>query len=80
MHTAHVTEAREVEGQQIIPHSEAGRRLVWEKPSRRVASDPPLNQVVARTKEVGLRGNFSNAGGYQWCADNPWHQEPLFSR
>src|SRR6476661_1324694 len=28
-----------------------------------LVSDPPLNQVVARTKEVGLRGNFSNAGG-----------------
>ena len=28
-----------------------------------LVSDPPLNQVVARTKEVGLRGNFNNAGG-----------------
>ena len=28
-----------------------------------LVSDPPLNQVVARTKEAGLRGNFNNAGG-----------------
>jgi iron complex outermembrane receptor protein len=28
-----------------------------------LVSDPPLNQVVARTKEVGLRGNFNNASG-----------------
>jgi iron complex outermembrane recepter protein len=28
-----------------------------------LVSDPPLHQVVARTKEVGLRGNFNNAGG-----------------
>jgi iron complex outermembrane recepter protein len=28
-----------------------------------LVSDPPLNQVVARTKELGLRGNFNNAGG-----------------
>jgi iron complex outermembrane recepter protein len=28
-----------------------------------LVSDPPLNQVVARTKEVGLRGNFNDAGG-----------------
>ena len=28
-----------------------------------LVSDPPLNQVVARTKEVGLRGNINGAGG-----------------
>jgi hypothetical protein len=28
-----------------------------------LVSDPPLQQVVARTKEAGLRGNFNIAGG-----------------
>jgi iron complex outermembrane receptor protein len=28
-----------------------------------LVSDPPLQQVVARTKEVGLRGNISTPGG-----------------
>ncbi|MGZ3309760.1 MAG: TonB-dependent receptor, partial [Xanthobacteraceae bacterium] len=28
-----------------------------------LVSDPPLNQVVARTKEVGLRGNINGTGG-----------------
>jgi iron complex outermembrane receptor protein len=28
-----------------------------------LVSDPPLQQVVARTKEVGLRGNINGAGG-----------------
>ena len=28
-----------------------------------LVSDPPLNQVVARTREAGLRGNINTAGG-----------------
>jgi iron complex outermembrane receptor protein len=28
-----------------------------------LVSDPPLQQVIARTKEAGLRGNFTTAGG-----------------
>src|SRR5262249_58073995 len=28
-----------------------------------LVSDPPLQQVVARTKEAGLRGNINVAGG-----------------
>jgi iron complex outermembrane receptor protein len=28
-----------------------------------LVSDPPLNQVVARTREMGLRGNINTAGG-----------------
>jgi iron complex outermembrane recepter protein len=28
-----------------------------------LVSDPPLNQVVARTREAGLRGTINTAGG-----------------
>src|SRR5258708_38876652 len=28
-----------------------------------LVSDPPLQQVVARTREAGLRGNINTAGG-----------------
>jgi outer membrane receptor protein involved in Fe transport len=32
-----------------------------------LVSDPPLHQVVARTKEAGLRGNAKvNGGGLDW--------------
>src|SRR5262249_56272005 len=29
-----------------------------------LVSDPPLNQVVARTREAGLRGNINTPGGH----------------
>src|SRR5260370_7932879 len=39
-----------------------------------LVSDPPLNQVVARTKEVGLRGTFNNSaarGDRKLCLFHP---------
>src|SRR5262245_38505051 len=39
-----------------------------------LVSDPPLQQVVARTREAGLRGNINTAGGRgDWTVS---HRQP----